>query len=84
MALPGILQQIAKSNPMLQNVKQMMGMVNAAQNPQAMLNQLMTNNPQMKQVMDIVNQHGGDPKKAFYAMAEQNGIDPNDILNMMK
>ena len=62
----------------------MMGMVNAAQNPQAMLNQLMNNNPQMKQVMDIVNQHDGDPKKAFYAMAEQNGIDPNDILNMMK
>ena len=84
MAIPGILQQIAKSNPLLQNVRQMMGMVNAAQNPQAMLNQLMSNNPQMKPVMDVINQYGGDAKKAFYSVAEQNGIDPNDIFSMMK
>ena len=61
-----------------------MGMVNAAQNPQAMLNQLMSNNPQMKPVMDVINQYGGDAKKAFYSIAEQNGIDPNDIFSMMK
>ena len=84
MAIPGILQQIAKSNPLLQNVKQMMGMLNAVQNPQAMLNQLMSNNPQMKNVMDVINQYGGDPQKAFYGMAEKHGIDPNDIFNMMK
>lgn len=34
----------------------------------------------MQQVMQIVNQYGGDPKKAFYAMAEQKGVDPNAIL----
>lgn len=84
MAIPGILQQIAKANPMMQNVRQMIGMVNASQNPQAMMNQLLTNNPQIKQVMDYVNQSGGDPKKAFYALAEQKGIDPQEILNMMK
>ena len=62
----------------------MMGMLNASQNPQAMLNQMMSNNPQMKQVMDVINQYGGDPKQAFYSLAEKNGIDPNEILNMMK
>lgn len=62
----------------------MIGMVKAAQNPQAMLNQLMMNNPNMKQVMDIVNQYGGDSMKAFYAVAEQNGINPQDILDMLK
>lgn len=59
-------------------------MVNGAQNPQLALNQLMTNNPQFKQVMDIIQQHNGDPQKAFYAVAEQKGIDPNEILNMLK
>ena len=59
-------------------------MVNGAQNPQLMLNQLMTSNPQLKQVMDIINQSGGDPQKAFYALAEQKGVDPNEILNMLK
>lgn len=61
-----------------------MGMVNASQNPQAVLNQLVTSNPQLKQVMDVINQYGGDPKQAFYSLAEKNGIDPNEILNMMK
>lgn len=82
MAIPGILLQLAKSNPMMQQIKQMMNTVKMAQNPQAALNQMITSNPQMKKVMDIVNQYGGDPQKAFYGMAEQYGIDPNEILNM--
>ena len=44
----------------------------------------MMNNPQMKQVMDVVNQYGGDPQKAFYAIAEQQGVNPQEILNMLK
>ena len=84
MAMPGILQQIAKSNPMMSKVKQMMGMLNSSSNPQAMLNQMLTSNPQFKQVIDFINQSGGDPKKAFYSLAEQKGIDPNDILDMMR
>ena len=78
------LIQIAKSNPMMSQIKQMMGMINSAGNPQAMMNQMIANNPQFKQVMDLINQSGGDPRKAFYALAEQKGVDPNDILSMMK
>ena len=84
MAMPGILQQLARSNPMTARIKQMMGMVNSSGNPQMMLNQMLTGNPQFKQVMDLINQSGGDPKKAFYALAEQRGVDPNDILSMLK
>ena len=84
MAMPGILQQLAKSSPMMGQIKQMMGMVKAAQNPQAMVNQLIQNNPQMRQVMELVNQYGGDPNKAFCAVAEQYNISPQDIMNMLK
>lgn len=84
MALPGILQQIAQSNPMLGQIKQMIGMVNASSNPQAMMNQLFTSNPNMKQAVDLIKASNGDPKAAFYKLAEQKGIDPNEILNMMK
>ena len=84
MAMPGILQQLARNNPMMSRVKQMMGMINSSGNPQMMMNQMLTGNPQFKQVMDLINQSGGDPKKAFYALAEQNGVDPNDILSMLK
>lgn len=84
MALPGILQQIARSNPMMSQIKSMMGMVNSAQNPQMMLNQLLNNNPHIKQAMDVINQCGGDPKTAFYKLAEQKGVNPQDILDMLK
>ena len=61
-----------------------MGMVNGAQNPQAMIQQLAMNNPQMRQVMSVINENGGDPQKAFYALAEKRGVDPQEILNMLK
>ena len=83
MAIPGILQQLAKSNPMMERVKQMMQTVKTAQNPNAVLNQMVMSNPQLKQVMDIVQQYGGDPQKAFYALAEQRGVNPQEILDML-
>lgn len=84
MAMPGILQQIAKSNPMLQSIKQMIGMVNASRNPQDMISYLAKNNPDMQKVMEIINASGGDPMKAFEEAARQRGLDPQEILNMLK
>ena len=67
--MPVILQQLGRGQ-MVQTaakIKQMMGMVKSAANPQQALNMLAMNNPQMKQVMDIVEQYGGDSMKAFHA-----------------
>ena len=44
---------------------------------------MMGNNPQMQQVKKIVDQHGGDPMRAFREMAEENGLDPDEILRMI-
>lgn len=79
--------QALKSSPVnnnLSQIKQMMNMVRSAGNPQAMLQSIAQNNPQMKQVMDIVGQSGGDPKEAFYRMAKEKGVDPEQILSMLK
>ena len=65
-------------------IKQMMQTVRMASNPQAALNAMVMNNPQMRQVMEIVNQHGGDPMAAFNAVARENGMDPDEILGMLK
>lgn len=65
-------------------IKQMMQMVRSAGNPQAMLNQLMMTNPNMRQVMEIVQRYGGDPMTAFRETARERGIDPQEILDMMK
>ena len=50
-------------------------------NPQGMVNQMLSQNPQISQ---IINQYGGDPKTAFYKYAEANGVNPDEILQMMK
>ena len=61
-----------------------MGMLRSANDPNAMLMQLAQNNPQLKQVLDIVQQHGGDPMAAFRAEAQARGVDPNQIMGMLK
>lgn len=45
--------------------------------------QVMNSNPEFKKVIDSINSLG-DPKKAFYALAEKQGIDPNSILGLLK
>ena len=50
----------------------------------AAIQQMSANNPQMQQVMNVIQQNGGDPRAAFYNMAQQKGIDPNVILNQLK
>ena len=61
-----------------------MQMVRSAGNPQAMLGQLLQNNPQMRQAMNLVQQYGGDAQKAFYALAQQRGVNPDEILSMLQ
>ena len=86
MGIPAILQQLGRSNmaQLAQPVRQMMSMVRTAQNPQAMLNQLIMNNPQLKQVMDIVQKHGGDPMVALRKETEAAGISMDEIIRMLK
>lgn len=65
---------------MMTKIQQFTSAVKAARNPQAMLDSM----PQMKQVRQIIDQHGGDPMKAFREMAEENGLDPDEILSMIR
>lgn len=77
------LRNTPTPNNSLNQIKQMMNMVRSAGNPQAMLQSLAQQNPQMQQVMDLVNQ-AGDPKTAFYQMAEEKGVNPEQILSMLR
>lgn len=44
----------------------------------------LTNNPQLQQVMQMVKASNMTPKQYFYTLAKQKGVDPNTILNMFK
>lgn len=62
----------------------MMNMVRGASNPQLFLQQMIQKNPQLKDIMNYINENGGNPKKAFYEMAKAKGVNPDEILNMLK
>lgn len=70
------------NNPAIQQLKQMMNMLNGAQNPQAVLQQVAQQNPQLAQVMQMCN--GKNPQQVFYQMCQQRGINPDEILNALK
>ena len=66
------------------NIKQLMQTVQMSQNPQMMLQHLMSTNPSLKQAVEYINANGGDPKEAFYKLAQEKGIDPQTVLNSLK
>ena len=54
--------------------------INSA-NPNYIIQQMLTQNPE---VNILLQQANGDPRQAFYNLAQQRGINPNDILGMFK
>lgn len=50
----------------------------------APLKNMIQQNPQYHQILSLLRENGNDPQKAFYALAGQMGINPDDILNMLK
>lgn len=72
----------APQNANLGQIRHIMQMLNGAQNPQAVLQQVAKKNPQVAQVMQMLQ--GRNPQEVFYAMCQQRGVNPNDILNQLK
>ena len=62
----------------------MMQMFKMASNPQQYLVSVVNQNPQMREVINLVNQSGKSPKDTFYALAKQRGVDPNEILKQLQ
>ena len=58
-------------------------MYKSASNPQAFVQSMIANNPRSVEIMNMINASGGDPKAAFYAVAKQRGIDPDQFLKSL-
>lgn len=71
-------------NPSLTNAKQLYNMMRNSKNPTQFLQNMSMQNPQMQSVMNMVRQSGKSPKDFFYALAQQKGVDPNQILNSLR
>jgi hypothetical protein len=75
-----IVSLLGKMGPVAQAVQQAK-QVAGGMNPMEMLSH---GNPQMMQVMQLINSRGGDPKTVFYQLAKERGVDPESILEQVR
>lgn len=76
--------QTQNQSPFLDKIKQAAAAYRNIQNPQQYIqNEIMKNNPLMKNVMEEIQANNGNAQAAFYSYAQKMGIDPNEILNML-
>lgn len=66
----------------LGKLKNMVSLFKGAKDPQALVMQMASQNPQMKTILDMVK--GGNPEQIFYDVCKQRNVDPSDILSIMK
>ena len=73
-----------RNNPMAM-LGQAMGLINQVRqsgNPQAMMQQMAAQNPNVKKALDMCQ--GKSPEQVFMDMCRQNGIDSGQITGMLK
>lgn len=63
------------------NVKQMISMYKGISNPQAMAQKMMNENPQLASLIQAAN---GNPEQAFRNLASKMGVDPEQIISLLK
>lgn len=68
----------------LTGIKKNIEMLQSLGDPQKALEQLMQKSPQMKEALDYVNSHGGDPKEVCYQLMRDNGLDPQALESALK
>ena len=71
---------------LMQNIapaKNLLNTIRNSTNPQAMLQQMMLQNPQISNVMKYINDNGGDAREVFYKTAQEQGINPQEIINAL-
>ena len=62
-------------------INQFSQLLTAAKSPQSFVMTLMSQNPQMKALIDA---SGGDPQKAFYSASQKAGKDPEAVIRQLR
>ena len=63
---------------------QLLQLVKASKDPGQLFQTMAKNNPQVQSIMQMIQQTNQTPKELFYKTAQQQGIDPNQILGMFQ
>ena len=68
----------------MMNPMQMFQMLQAAQNPQVMFQQMLRNNPQMSSALTQIQNstQGSNPRDVAMQLARQRGMSEQEVMNM--
>lgn len=64
------------------SAKRMMGALNAVKDPQTAIQTVAGQNPMLGGVMRLIG--GRDPQAVFYEECRKKGVDPDEILSLLK
>ena len=67
-----------------QSLLNMINLFKNSSNPQQLLYQMARQNPQLNNVLNLIQTSRKSPKDLFYQIAEQRGINPKDILQQLQ
>lgn len=77
-------QNRMQNNGQINQIKQLANALKNSNNPMQLLQNVGQNNPQIANVMSMLNNSGMSAKDMFYQVANQRGINPNDIMSILK
>ena len=67
----------------MQSAKKALQMLQSANNPNAMLQQMLQNNPRYGEVQQLLNAFNGNADTAIDYVCRQKGINKEEFLNML-
>ena len=76
--------QQSQLNQSIEQVRGMMQQIQNAQNPQAMLAQLLQNNPNTAMISNLLKNSGGNLETVAREMARARGIDINQLISQLQ
>ena len=65
-------------------LQQMINMVSHSNNPMQLMQTMAQSNPQLQSILNLIQTSQKSPKDLFFEMAQQRGVDPQQILQMLQ
>lgn len=82
LAKPAVNPNMDAIRQAAQSAKRMMGMLQAVKDPQQALMMAAQQNPQLNAVMQMCQ--GKDPQQVFYEECKKSGVNPDEVMNLLK
>ena len=73
-----------QNNPQIQQLKAIMKQIQTSPNPQMALQNLIMNNPNFRNVRDLIQMSGGNLQQVAQFMANQKNVDLNALIQELQ